>query len=167
MITISFEIESLFNHVIQRTVYYSKRLNQSPQEADIIPMTEDERDFFYTWLRQGANLAWEKIATFASEDVDAPFILDIDGDDASTSSQYNSLVYRLDEPTGYVGGVQNPMITNAIHDTIVSYVVSEWLRMKGYDQNWQIEWAKHLEGLARIKSALMYKNTAKLTYKTF
>lgn len=170
MITITTNTDTLFNYVIQRTVYYSRRLNESTQEADIIPMTEDEKDFFSTYAKEAALYLWEKMATFAAADETEPFTISING-------YFHKITWKLDEPTGYIAGVQDPLIEGWIDKCIISYIVSEWLRIKGFDtystggrggvSAWQMEWGKFTETLEKIKSALMYKNTATTTYRTF
>ena len=167
MITLAFDNQRLFNLVMQRTVYYSAQLDRSVDKADLIPMTEDDKSLFRTMLREAANAVWEKIATWAAADEDNVFMLDYDGDEASTSSYLDNLVYKLDEPTGYSGKVQNAMLTNSIEQAIVYHITGEWLRMKGFDASWQIEWAKSEKALDKVKSAMMYTSTATLKYRTF
>lgn len=170
MITITFDIEKLFNLVIQRTVYFSTQLDQATVKADLIPMTEDDREWFYTCLREACTKVWEKLGTFAAASEDFPYILDIEGDESSTSSAENKIIFKLDEPASYRPGVQNALVTNAIQNAIVFFIVCEWLRLKGFterDNNWQIEYTKHTLALPEIRRHMEYYEKPKLKYRTY
>lgn len=191
MITIIFDIEKLFNLVIQRTVYFSDQVleDKTGNKADVIPMTEDDREWFYSTLQEASGYAWEVLGAWAADSADNPYIFDLDGSESSTSGNINNIQYKLDEPghqyiqydedTGlevpqdhhlnpkYKGGVQNSLVVNAIQKTLMSFVVSEWLRLKGFDENWKIELARFNAGLSDIRRAMEYRRRLKTRYRTF
>jgi len=188
MITIIFDIEKLFNLVIQRTVYFSDQLDQNIVKADLIPMTEDDRELFYTLLQEASGTTWEVLATWAADSEADPYLFNLDDGGESTSTYINKVVFKLDESghnyivrdedgvevvqdhhinPQFKGGVSNPLLINAIQKAMVSFVVSDWLRLKGFDQNWQIEFARHQQGLTDIRRAMEYRRRAKTKYRTF
>ena len=170
MITVSFDLDNLFNLVWQRTVYLSDTIEQNPVKPDLVPINGNNRDIFDTLCKESANQVWEKLAKYATEDssvIDA-FILNFDltGND----DEYpNQLVYILDEPETWIAKRHVPMLTNAIQNAIVTYAVYRWLLMKGLgkDGGTQAELASHLEWMSKIDGAMNYGQRPVLTYRTF
>ena len=170
MITITFDLDNLFNLVWQRTVYLSDTIEQNPVKPEIVPINGNNRDIFNTFCKDAANKVWQKLAKYATEDssVTEPFVLNFDA--TGSEDEYpNQLVYILDEPTNYIAGRHDPMITNAIQDAIVSYIIYRWMLMKGLGQEHgtQAELQSHIENLSGIDRAMTYGKRATLVYRTF
>lgn len=170
MQTFIFDIEKLFNLVIQRTVYLSSQVDQSDVKADLIPMTEDDREWFYTALQEASTLVWERMGTWAAADPDKPYIFDLDGAEASTSNTFNHIVYKVDPPPAYVPKLQDQLVLQAIQNALVFRVTCDWLMIKGFDQadkQWQIDFTKHSNALLEIRRYMEYKERPKTIYRTF
>ena len=163
-------MDDLFNLVWQRTVYLSDTIEQNPAKPDIVPVNGNNRDIFNTFCKDAANQVWRKLAKYATEDssiVDA-FILNFDT--TSSDDEYpNQLVYILDEPDNWISKRNVAMLTNAIQDAIVSYIVYRWMLMKGLgqDHGTQAENASFLENMGNIERAMTYGKRATLVYRTF
>ena len=170
MITISFQLDDLFNLVWQRTVYLSDTIDQNAVKPDIVPINGNNRDIFNTFCKDASNRVWVKLAKYATEDssVIEPFVLNFDLTGSSEDFP-NQLVYILDEPDNWITGRHTPMLTNAIQDAIVSYIVYRWMLMKGLGQEHgtQAENASFIENLAGIDRAMNYGGRPKLKYRTF
>lgn len=170
MITVSFSLDDLFNLVWQRTVYLSYTIDQNPVKPDIVPINGNNRDIFNTFCKDVANQIWRKLAKYATEDssVIEPFVLNFDLT-GSDDDYPNSLVYILDEPDSWITGRNTAMLTNAIQDTIISYVVYRWMLMKGLGQEHgtQAENASFIENIAGIDRAMTYGARPKTKYRTF
>lgn len=171
MITIEFNIDNLANLVWQRTVYASDLvLDQNPLRPEVLPLNDQHRDMFNTLLKQVANTIWFKLAKWATTDssVIEPFILNFDL--TGSESEYpNTLVYILDEPTNYTTGRHNALLTNAIQDTIVSFITYRWMMMKGAsnDPAFAAELQSYNENLSAINRAMEYGKRAVVTHRTF
>lgn len=170
MVRISFSLDDLFNLVWQRTVYLSDAIDQNPVKPDIVPINGNNRDIFNTFCKDAANQVWFKLGKYATEDssIIEPFVLNFDI--TGSESEYpNQLVYILDEPDNWVTGKHNPMVTNAIQDAIVSYVVYRWMMMKGLGQEHgtRAEFESYIENLSTIDRAMTYGKRAKLKYSIF
>lgn len=170
MITISFSLDNLFSLVWQRTVYMSETIDQNPVKPEIIPINGNNRDMFNTFCKDAANKVWAKLAKYATEDSEViePFVLNFDTT-GELEDYPNQLVYILDEPDNWVTGRHSALLTNAIQDAIVSYVVYRWMLMKGLGQEHgtQAENASFIENLAAIDRAMTYGKRATLKYRTF
>lgn len=170
MITVSFSLDDLFNLVWQRTVYLSDTIDQNPVKPDIVPINGNNRDIFNTFCKDAANQVWQKLAKYATEDssVLEPFVLNFDLTGSSEDFP-NQLVYILDEPDYWIEGRHVPMLTNAIQDTVVSYIVYRWMLMKGLGQEHgtQAENASFIMNLSGIERAMTYGARPKLKYRTF
>lgn len=170
MITVSFSLDSLFSLVWQRTVYLSDTIDQNPVKPDVVPINGNNRDIFNTFCKDAANRVWSKLAKYATEDssVIDTFILNFSA--TGSDDEYpNQLVYILDEPDNWIAGRNTAMLTNAIQDAIVSYVVYRWMLMKGLGQEHgtQAENASFIENLSGIDRAMTYGARPKTKYRTF
>jgi len=135
-----------------------------------VPINGNNRDIFNTFCKDVANQIWRKLAKYATEDssVIESFVLNFDL--TGSSEDYpNQLVYILDEPDSWIAGRNTAMLTNAIQDTIVSYVVYRWMLMKGLGQEHgtQAENASFIENLYGINRAMPYEARQKTKYRTF
>ena len=170
MITISFDLDNLANLVWQRTLYSSDTIEQNPAKPDILPLNDTKRDMFNTLLKQVANVIWMKLARWATADstIEDVFILNFDLT-GSDSLYPNQLVYILDEPTNWTTHTHNAMLTNAIQDTIVSFITYRWMMMKGLsgDPSFAAELQSYQENLAAIPRAMEYGKRATLTHRNF
>lgn len=170
MLTITYSLDDIFNLVWQRTVYLSDTIEQSQVKPDLVPINGNNRDIFNTFCKDAANQVWRKLAKYATEDssVVEPFVLNFSVD-GSDDEYPNQLVYVLDEPTNWIAGRHTAMLTNAIQDAIISYVVYRWMLMKGLGQEHgtQAENASFIENLAGIDRAMTYGARPTLKYRTF
>jgi len=170
MITITFSLDDLFNMVWQRTVYMAENIDGNTVRSDVTPINENNRDIFNTLLKQAANIVWERIAKYATEDssVIEPFVLNF-STDGSEDEYPNQLVYILDELNSYSAGAHNPMITNSIQDAIVSYIIYRWMLMKGLggDGGTQAEFQSYNDNLLRTVRGIEYGNRPKIKHRTF
>lgn len=170
MVTLKFSLDDLFNLVWQRTVYLSDTIEQNPNKPEIVPINGNNRDIFNTFCKDVANKVWFKLGKYATEDSSVldPFILNFD----LTGSEIdypNQLVYILDEPNNWITGKNSPMVTNAIQDAIISYIVYRWMLMKGLGQEHgtRAEFESYTDNLSAIDRAMSYGKRAKLKYRTF
>lgn len=170
MLTITFTLDDLFNLVWQRTVYLSDTIEQNPVKPDLVPINANNRDIFNTLLKEAANQVWFKLAKYATADssVLEPFVLNFDVT-GSESDYPNQLVYILDEPAHYIAGKHEPMITNAIQNAIVSYIIYRWMLMKGLggEVGAQAEYKAYTDWLSTIDRAMTYSQRATIKYRTF
>jgi hypothetical protein len=170
MITISFSLDNIFLLVWQRTVYLSQTIDQNPVKSDIVPLNNESRDMFNVFLKDVANKIWVKLAKYATEDssVIEPFVLNFDVT-GNLEDYPNQLVYILDEPDKWITGRNSAMLTNAIQDTIISYVVWRWMLTKGLgqEQGTQAENASFIDNLAGVDWAFTYGSRPKTKYRTF
>lgn len=170
MITVSFDIDNLANLVWQRTVYASDLLDQNQARPDVLPLNDQHRDMFNTLLKQVANTVWFKLAKWATADssITEPFVLNFDL--AGSESEYpNQLVYILDEPTNYATSTHNALLTNAIQETIVSFITYRWMMLKGAinDPTFAGEMQAYNDSLLAINRAMEYGKRATVKYRTF
>lgn len=172
MITVSLSLDDLFNLVWQRTVYLSENIDQNPTRPDITPVNGNNRDIFNTFCKEAANHIWMKLAKYATEDssVEDTFILNFNTAESGSEETYpGQLVYILDEPDNWVTSKHTAMLTNAIQNTVVSWVIYRWMLMKGLgkDDGTQIEHASYIENLALIDRAMTYGKRFTLPHRTF
>ena len=170
MITVSFSLDDLFNLVWQRTVYLSDTIEQNPVKPDLVPVNGNNRDIFNTFCKDAANKVWRKLAKYATEDssIIEPFVLNF-STNGSDDDYPNQLVYILDELDTWIAGRNEAMLTNAIQDAIVSYVVYRWMLMKGLgkDDGTLAEYESFTDNLMGVERAMTYGARPKLKYRTF
>jgi len=164
MTTIAITKQELFDLVNQETVYLSDPVgaeqdNAIKRLAEVLPMTENEKDYFNIKLFEVGAKILEKIAPYTKE-VDYPYTIT----DSSDPNFPDSIVYKFSLPDGSRVGVAIPLIQQYIVESLIKYIVKEWLKTKGINSE-----LKELEfnlSLNNLKSAFIFGRKSKTTYKT-
>ena len=164
MTTLIITKQELFNLVNQETVYLSDPVgsvkeNSINRLADVLPMTEDDRDYFNIKLFEIGVRIFQKITPY-TKNITQPYTIT----DPTDLTNPNSIIYKFELPLGAVTDVATPLIQQYIVESIVKYIVKEWLKIKGYSTE-----LKDLEfnySIDNIKSAFMHGRKATLKYRT-
>jgi hypothetical protein len=169
MTTIIFTKDELFNLVSQETIYLSDPIgtsedNTAKRLSDVLPLTEDDRDYFNTKLYSVGVSILNKIGAYLT-DVDDTIITDpyvvTDGTDVTYP---NSVIFKFAIPAASNLGVITPQVQQYMTEAIVKYIVKEWLKVKGYP--YQMKEQEYEESLKNIKSSFMYGRKATVKIRT-
>lgn len=164
MITFVISKQELFDLVNQETVYMSDPIGSAQDNtvkrlADVLPMTENERDYFNTKLFEVGVRILEKIAPY-TKDIDTPYAIT----DETDATYPDSVVYKFTLPDGANGTVIIPLIQQYIVEALVRYIVTEWLKIKGV--NTEHKETEFNRSLSNIKTAFTYGRKAVKTFRT-
>ena len=166
MTTIVITKQELFDLVNQETVYLSDPVgaeqdNAIKRLADVLPMTEDDRDFFNVKLYEAGVRILNQLA-FNVEGVDFPYSVTDDTDPFHP----NSIVYKFNLYNGANELVVLPLVQQYVAESLIKYIVLEWLKVKGYTNYIPQKTLEFENSLSEIKSSLMYGQRAKKKYVT-
>lgn len=164
MTTLIITKQELFNLVNQETIYLSDPVgaehdNAIKRLADVLPMTENDRDYFDIKLFEVGTKVLQKIAPYAKT-IDYPYTVT----DSTDPTYPDSVVYKFTLPTGSRVGVAVPLIQQYIVESLVKYIVKEWLKTKGLSP--ELKEMEFNYSLDSIKTAFMYGRQAKTKYRT-
>ena len=158
MITVSINTEHLFSLVNQRSLYIANQLDPQLNELmiDVIPITEDERDFFKIALRDAA-VRLASVISPISKDASTPFILD---------EENGLLHYTVDETRHSQPQLLESIMPALIMRGCVVWILSDWLRIKGLHRDfYQTELAEWEEVKGELKKKKKKKTSRlKMTY---
>jgi len=165
MVTIIYEIDSVFNMVSQETIHISDQLVADQvmdvRLADKIPLVKDDWNEYITLLRRSAVEILKKIG-YATEDIDYPYYVT----DETDASNPDSIIFQIALFDDAKHGVILPILQQEMCKAIVGYIVKEWLKIKGFAQQYGIKENDYQTALKEIKSALMYGQRGVKTYRT-
>lgn len=171
-VTIAFTKEEIFRLVNEETIYLSdpigtKDNNAASRIADVIPLTQDDKSFVDVKLYEVGARILSKTG-FNVTDIQYPYAVT---DDTYPPGEFpDCIVFRFNLYTNVAVEANKyvvlPMVQQHIMEAIVAYIVTEWLKIKGYEGQVPIYQEKFIEALREIKSALMYKQRASKTYRT-
>jgi hypothetical protein len=164
MTTIILTKDELLNLVSQETIYLSDPIGTSEENtakrlADVLPLTKDDTSFFDIKLYEVGTRALAKLAPYTA-DITYPYTIT----DETDPTYPNSVVYIFTLPATSREGVVLSMIQQSIVETIVKYIVKEWLKVKGYP--YQMKEQEYEESLKNIKSSFMYGRKATVKIRT-
>jgi hypothetical protein len=159
MTSIVIEIESIFNQVFLKTLYIADQIDPSAGELmiDKIPITEDDRGYFKSSLRDAAT----KLAVYISplaRNIETPYVVD----EENGQIYYNINTSAHDNAT-LIRGVMPALIMRAL----VLWIIKEWLRIKGLSNNYYITEEQQWEFAVSEIKALTRKSTARIKYQMY
>jgi len=164
MTTVTISKQALFDLVNQETVYMSDPVGSAQDNtvkrlADVLPMTENERDYFNTKLFEVGVRILEKIAPY-TKDIDTPYVIT----DETDTTHPDSIIYTFTLPDGANSAVITPLIQQYIVESLVRYIVMEWLKIKGVSPG--LKETEFNRSLDNIKTAFMYGRKTVKTFRT-
>lgn len=154
----------LFERVSQETIYLSdpigaKEANAENRLADILPITKDDMPYFETKLYEVGVEVLKKIAPYTSG-IDFPYRIT----DATETTYPNSIIFQFNLPSELMMGVIITLLQQAITETLILYIIKEWLKTKNYP--YQEKELQYEKSLSKIKQSFMFGKRAKTTYRT-
>ena len=151
-LTVTYQIQDLFNIVQEETLHIAN-LSDSGQ-VDNIAMSINETTIFERLLKQAANDAFKVFSVLCKvlADGDVPIALNTLVIDPPT------LVYNLVPAESVNIPIYTPIFTNKLQDTIIKFIIVEWLRLKG-ERQWAIEKQEYLELKKELKSCAFHTQT--------
>lgn len=167
IITLTYTKEELHHLVNQQTIYISdpvgtKEANTINRIADIIPLTNDDKDFFNTSLYQVGNKVLTKLA-YDVEDIEVPFIISGNNDPEYPDPL---VMYKFNLYSGANELVVVPQVQQAVSMALINGIIEDWLTVKGFFQQALVYKEKYENALFDIKSAMMYGQKTTKTYRT-
>lgn len=152
MIVATLYIDHLFSRVNQKSLYIADQIDPVINEAmiDKIPITEDEYDFFKIALRD----ACAKLLIYIS-----PLVKGVQNP-LQVNEEDNEVTFTIDDSRHYNPDMLGVILPDLLMKGIVSYIIKEWLRLKGinqiYFQSEMMEYdevARELKNLSKGKTA--------------
>jgi len=167
IITLTFTKKELLDLITNRTIYLANPVGEKEKQGanrigELIPLMEDDYSFFNSALFSASKKVYSKLA-YNVTDIDIPYV--ISGDD-DTDYPDPIVIYRFNLYTGANEKVIIPMVQQAVVESLIYFIISEWLTTKNYFDQAAIFNKKFEESLPDIKSALMYGQRASKTYRT-
>lgn len=164
MPTMTIKKETLFKLVNQETIYLSDPIGSQEKNitnrlADIIPLTEDDKSYFDIKILEVGVRILEKIAIY-TKDIEYPYTVT----DSLDQNYPDSIVYVFELPEGAHVGVIIPLLQQYITETLVKYIVSDWLKTKKFD--FSIKELEFNNSLNKIKSAFLFGMKAVTKFRT-
>jgi len=153
-LTITYSVDDLFDIVQEETLNIANIANTG--QVDNIAITNNETGIFQRLLKQGANDAFKVFSVLCKvlADGDVPIALDsLEGMVAVPK-----LVYNLVPAESVNIPIYTPIFTNKLQDTIIKFIIVEWLRLKG-ERQWAIEKQEYLELKKELKSCAFHTQT--------
>ena len=160
MINISINIEHLFNLVNQRTLYIADQIDAAlgAMMIDKVPITEDDRTYFNTALRDASVRVALKFSAL-SKGLDVPFTVD---------ETNGVVVFRVDETRSSTqAAILETVLPGMIMRAIMLWIVSDWLRIKGVSANYYVTESQELETLLNEIKSLSKQKTARIKYMMY
>jgi len=159
------EISEITDRVNSQSVYVSdpvgdKNSNSAMRIADVIPVTNSETDIVTQFLYQAGVNILEEIGAY-TKDIDYPYTIT----DSTDPEFPNSIIFEVELNKNSKEGVALPMLQQAIADTLIYYILTEWVKVKNYNAAYLVFQTKYDQALKQVKSSLMYGNKAKKPYK--
>ena len=170
MITFYYELAKLTNRAEVETLLFVKELKNEDDLPALEELTigEEDQSLIKKLFYNVANQVYAKLSPYSRglADLGEPlegFEFDetyTDDDDADTD---NCIIFRILEPTNFDEVVRLPL-DNTIENTMINYVVSEWLFRNGVDGSIHKErYEKNLDDILKyINRRLALKRTYKL-----
>ena len=150
-LTITYSVDDLFDIVQEETLNIANIANTG--QVDNIAITNNETGIFRRLLKQGANDAFKVFSVLCKvlTDGDVPIALDFVSDPMT-------LIYNLVPAESVNIPIYTPIFTNKLQDTIIKFIIVEWLRLKG-ERQWAIEKQEYLELKKELKSCAFHTQT--------
>lgn len=169
----TYKIDELFDMVNLETVAISDRIGSDSMAtlnrlSDVIPLTNDDIVYFNIFLNRGGARVFEALAAYAE-------LVDVDGEDVypyyitdSTDTVYPSrVVYKITLHDQIKPAIAIPLLTSTICKALVTFIVKEWLKLKGFNEMVTIKEIEFEKTLSDIKRGLTFGIRATKTYRTF
>jgi len=162
------KIENLFNLANAETVAMSDQVGDSGSNtmnrlADVIPITRDDIELFNVFLQRGGSRVFEVVAKYADPDSDYPYYIS----DGLDSVYPSSVIYKLILPDDVKPGIAIPLLTSTICKALVTYVVKEWLILKGMMSYVALKEAEFETSLSDIQRGMTFGHKATKKYNAF
>lgn len=154
-LTITYQISDLFDIVQAETLHIANIGGEG--KTDNIAMTNNEEGIFKRLLKQGSNDAF-KIVSVLSKDI-------ADGD-VPIELSATELIYNIVPAESVDIAIYTPIFTNKLQDTIIKFIIVEWLRMKG-EKQWAIEKQEYIELKKELKSCAFHTQTPVIRKQRF
>ncbi len=164
-VKIIFEKSEIFERVNVHTITVSdpvgsKEQNSLARIADVIPLTNDDKDKLYTLMYEAGIRILEYIGAYTTG-IDYPYQVTDDTDPEFP----DSIVFEMEFYTGAKEGIVIPIVQQSIAESLILYIVKEWLKRKNFLQAAVIVEDQYQESLPKIKSGLMYGQRVKKKYQ--
>jgi hypothetical protein len=158
-LTITYSVDDLFDIVQEETLNIANIANTG--QVDNIAITNNETGIFRRLLKQGANDAFKVFSVLCKvlTDGDVPIALDFVSDPMT-------LIYNLVPAESVNIPIYTPIFTNKLQDTIIKFIIVEWLRLKG-ERQWAIEKQEYLELKKELKSCAFHTQTPVIRKQRF
>ena len=158
-LTITYSVDDLFDIVQEETLNIANIANTG--QVDNIAITNNETGIFRRLLKQGANDAFKVFSVLCKvlTDEDVPIALDFVSDPMT-------LIYNLVPAESVNIPIYTPIFTNKLQDTIIKFIIVEWLRLKG-ERQWAIEKQEYLELKKELKSCAFHTQTPVIRKQRF
>jgi hypothetical protein len=156
-----FGIEEIFNEIKLKTAIQAKTLRDGNGKLMIeeIAMTEDRRDIFMYFLKEGAGRVFKKIHAYSRGIINSyKFNEQIDLDNSGVIDDSELLYYihfAIREDLDYQDENMYPMLEAAMKDAIVAYVLKEWYLTTPFAANAQVYETRFNTLMAEITSVVM------------
>lgn len=134
-----YKTDDLFNNVFLKTTYRAKSLRDKNDEAQVdeYAMSEDEKDAFTLFLRQGIHDVFNHVMKMTSQVTDA-LVLDtavnaIIGTGTDTDKAYG---FKIKDHEAY--NVNNlVLVDDGAKKMLENFILKEWYKMVGLDSELQ------------------------------
>jgi hypothetical protein len=171
MITFFYEISKLIDRAEVETLLFVQKLkNEDDLPAlEEFAIGEEDQSFVKMLFKDVANEVYAKLSPYARglADLDVPlegFEFDATYTDDDEVETANCIIFRILEPTNFDEVVRLPL-DNTIENTMINYVVSEWLFKNGADGTTQKE--RYLQNKDDILKYINRRLALKRTYKLY
>lgn len=169
MITFYYELEKLINRAEVETLLFVKELKNEDDLPALEELTigEEDQSLIKKLFYNVANQVYAKLSPYSRglADLDEP-LEGFEFDKTYTEDDdviHNCIIFRILEPANFDEVVRLPL-DNTIENTLINYVVSEWLFRNGADGSIHKErYEKNLDDILKyINRRLALKRTYKL-----
>lgn len=171
MVPFYFEIPKLINRAEVEVLLFVKSLKNDddlPALEELAIGVEDENPVRKI-LKDAANKVYQTISPYSRglADLDTPlegFEFAATYTDADDTETADCIIFRIIEPTNYDEVVRLPL-DNAIENTLINFVVSEWLYRNGADGSTHKD--RYEENRDDILKLISRRTALKRTYKLY
>lgn len=169
----TYKIDELFAMVNLETIAISDRIGSDSvatlnRLADVIPLTNDDIIYFNIFLNRGGARVFEAMAAYAETvDSDGNEIYPYYITDETDTTYPKSIVYKISLHTDVKPAIAIPLITSTICKALVTFIIKEWLKLKGFNDMVTIKEIEFENSLSDIKRGLTFGIRATKTYRTF
>lgn len=163
----SYKIDDLFRMTNSETVLLSDQVGETQGNvlnrlADVIPITRDDVEQFNVFLNRGGSRVFEVLASY-SEDTDFPYYIT----DETDTEYPSSVVFKISLYDDVKPGIAIPLLTSTICKALVTYIVKEWLKLKGLMSYVALKEEEFDTALADIRRGITFGHKTRKSYNSF